>query len=102
MSKMSTKPSGGSGAMFWRAGSGGTGSSKFALINVMSKISENLSLFRSAGHPFAPQWASGFVPAEFSTVELNPSQSGSLAGTGQGGRFWSGFGQFGQLSEALA
>ena len=40
------------------------------------------------------------VPAEFSTVELKPSQSVSSVGTGQGGRPWLAFGQVGQLSPA--
>src|SRR5437773_1227032 len=61
-------------------------------------MSEMPSLLRSAGQPPAPQWTRGLVPAEFSTAMLKPSQSGSLAGTGQGGRFWEGFGQRGQLS----
>src|SRR5437660_398018 len=61
-------------------------------------MSEMPSLLRSAGQPLAPQCKMEFVPAEVSRAVLKPSQSGSLAGTGQGGRFWEGFGQRGQLS----
>ena len=64
----------------------------------MSEISEKLSLLMSAGQALVPQWMSGAVPAEFSTVVLNPSQSGSLAGISQGGRFCAGLYQVGQLS----
>src|SRR5437867_7230942 len=66
----------------------------------MSEISEKPSLLMSTGQALVPQWMSGAVPAEFSTVVLKPSQSGSLAGMIQGGRFWLRFGQFGQLSLA--
>src|SRR5437667_800571 len=52
----------------------------------------------SAGQALRPQCMIGLVPAEISTAELNPSQSGSLRGTSQGGRFCVGFGQLGQLS----
>ena len=52
----------------------------------------------SAGQALRPQWAIGLVPAEISTAELKPSQSGSLRGTSQGGRFCVAFGQLGQLS----
>src|SRR5438445_13220787 len=52
----------------------------------------------SAGQALRPQWKVGFVPTDASTAELNPSQSGSLRGTSQGGRFCVGFGQLGQLS----
>src|SRR2546422_9211425 len=52
----------------------------------------------SAGQALRPQWAIGLVPAEISTAELKPSQSGSLSGTRQGGSFWVAFGQLGQLS----
>src|SRR5438132_8028586 len=65
----------------------------------MSVMSAKVSLFRSTGHAPAPQWTRASVPAGFSTALLKPSQSGSLAGTGQGGRFWAGLGQRGQLSE---
>src|SRR5437667_20462 len=61
-------------------------------------MSEMPSLLRSAGQPLAPQCRMEFVPAEVSRAVLKPSQSGSLAGTGQGGRFWEEFGQRGQLS----
>src|SRR5438094_8258174 len=64
----------------------------------MSETSEKPSLLMSTGQALVPQWMSGAVPAEFSTVVLKPSQSGSLAGMSQGGRFWLGFGQRGQLS----
>src|SRR2546425_1053475 len=60
--------------------------------------STKVSLLMSAGQALRPQWRVGFVPTEASTAELNPSQSGSLRGTGQGGRFCVGFGQLGQLS----
>src|SRR2546426_671021 len=52
----------------------------------------------SAGQALRPQWKVGFVPTDASTAELNPSQSGSLRGTSQGGRLCVGFGQLGQLS----
>src|SRR5207247_11358249 len=52
----------------------------------------------SADQALRPQCMIGLVPAEISTAELNPSQSGSLRGTSQGGRFCVGFGQLGQLS----
>src|SRR5439155_24374062 len=68
----------------------------------MSAISEKPSLLRSAGQALAPQWRMKLVPAELSTTVLKPSQSGSLAGTDQGGRFWARFGQFGQLSAVLS
>src|SRR5439155_25313733 len=68
----------------------------------MSAISEKPSLLRSAGQALAPQWRMKLVPAELSTTVLKPSQSGSLAGTDQGGRFWAGFGQLGQLSSMLS
>src|SRR2546427_7357580 len=64
----------------------------------MSETSEKPSLLISAGQALVPQWMRGAVPAEFSTLVLKPSQSGSLAGMSQGGRFWLRFGQFGQLS----
>src|SRR6266542_2899030 len=87
--------------MFWRAGPGGTETAKLAVIREMSKMSEYFSLLRSAGQASTPQWTSGFVPAEFSTTVLKPSQSGSFVGTVQGGRSWAGLGQFGQLSVRL-
>src|SRR3989454_1012164 len=52
----------------------------------------------SAGQALRPQWKVGFVPTDASTAELNPSQSGSLRGTSQGGRLCVAFGQLGQLS----
>src|SRR5438876_9507947 len=61
-------------------------------------MSAILSLLTSAGQAPGPHWTRASVPAGFSTVVAKPSQSGSLAGTGQGGRFWEGFGQRGQLS----
>src|SRR2546425_7546681 len=64
----------------------------------MSETSEKPSLLISAGQALVPQWMRGAVPAEFSTLVLKPSQSGSLAGMSQGGRLWLRFGQFGQLS----
>src|SRR3990170_2243703 len=99
MSKISTKPSGGSGEMLWRAGAGGTETPKLAVSSEMSKISEKVSLLISAGQALAPPGGGGGGAAEVSTAVLKPSQSGSLRGTGQGGRAWVGLGQFGQLSE---
>src|SRR5438105_1175326 len=96
---MSTKPSGGSGAMLSRAGAGGTDTPKTPVSAEMSLISEKESLLMSAGQAFVPQWARAFVPARSSTAEVKPSQSGSLAGTVQSGRPWLAFGQKGQLSE---
>jgi hypothetical protein len=61
-----------------------------------------LSLFTSAGHASAPQCTSALVPAKFSTAELKPSQSGSLADIGQAGRPWFEFAQVGQLSAMSA
>jgi hypothetical protein len=61
-------------------------------------MSEKVSLVISAGQASTPQCSPAVVPAEVSTVELKPSQSGSSAGTGQGGTAWSAFGQVGQLS----
>src|SRR6266542_1649697 len=49
MSKMSMKVSGGTGAIFWRAGPGGTDRPKLAVTGVMSKMSEYWSLLKSAG-----------------------------------------------------
>src|SRR5439155_17040362 len=63
--------------------------------SVMSAI---LSLLTSAGQAPGPYWTRASVPAGFSTVVAKPSQSGSPAGTGQGGRFWAELGQRGQLS----
>src|SRR2546425_6834190 len=60
--------------------------------------STKVSLLMSAGQALRPQWRVGFVPTEASTAELNPSQSGSLRGTSQGGRLCVAFGQLGQLS----
>src|SRR5438128_277633 len=88
--------------MLRRAGAGGTALPKEPAIIVMSVPSEKVSLLRSAGQASFPQCAAAFVPAEVSTPELKPSQSGSLAGRGQGGRFCAELGQFGQLSEALS
>jgi hypothetical protein len=99
---MSTKPSGGSGEILYLGGEGGTDSPKWPAVSVISKMSEKPLLSRSAGQELAPQCASAFVPAEFSTEELKPSQSGSLARTGHGGMVWAGFGQFEQLSEAFS
>src|SRR5206468_4079358 len=49
ISKMSMSPSGGSGAIFWRTGPGGTETPQLAVTGVMSKISAYWSLLRSAG-----------------------------------------------------
>src|SRR2546425_11233991 len=84
--------------MFCRTGAGGTETLKFALICVMSKMSEKVSLFRSAGHVLLPQWANGLVTTRASTAVLNPSQSGTLAGTGHGGRVWEAVGHARQLA----
>ena len=65
---------------------------------VMSVPSEKPSLLMSAGQALRPQCIIGLVPAEVSRLELKPSQSGSLGGTGQGGRFCVAFGQLMQLS----
>src|SRR6266542_4724198 len=100
MSVPSTNPSTGSGAMLRRAGAGGTALPKEPAMMVMSEPSEKVSLLRSAGQASFPQCLAAFGPAEVSTVELKPSQSGSLAETGQGGRFCAGLGQLGQLSSA--
>ena len=100
MSVPSTNPSTGSGAMLWRAGAGGTALPKEPATIVMSVPSEKVSLLMSAGQALFPQCAVALVPAEVSTLELKPSQSGSLAATGQGGRLCAGLGQFGQLSSA--
>src|SRR2546425_4151066 len=101
MSVPSTNASTGSGAMLWRAGAGGTDLPKEPAMMVMSVPSEKPSLLRSAGQASFPQCAAAFVPAEVSTAELKPSQSGSLAARGQGGRFCAGLYQLGQLSRAL-
>ena len=61
-------------------------------------MSEKVSLLRSAGQALKPHWMKALVPAGVSTAVLKPSQSGSLGGTDQGGIFWEGFGQRGQLS----
>src|SRR2546426_1889219 len=98
MSVMSTNPSGGSGAMLYRAGADGTGCPKSTPIVEISVISTKVSLLTSAGQALRPQCKVGFVPTDASTAELNPSQSGSLRGTSQGGRLCVAFGQLGQLS----
>ena len=64
----------------------------------MSLVSEKVLLLISAGQASTPQCSPAVVPAEFSTAELKPSQSGSSIGTGQGGTAWLAFGQAGQLS----
>ena len=86
MSVMSTKPSTGSGAMFWRAGAGGTETPKLAVRAETSVMSEKVSLLMSAGQALRPQWTRAPVPAAPSRAVLKPSQSGSFAGTGQEGR----------------
>src|SRR5439155_22429484 len=93
----STNPSTGSGAMLWRAGAGGTDLPKEPAMIVMSVPSEKLSLLTSAGQALVPQWLVKFVPADVSTAELKPSQSGSLVASGQGGRFCAVLCQLGQL-----
>src|SRR3989442_9018261 len=65
---------------------------------VMSVPSEKPSLLMSAGQALRPQCIIGLVPAEVSRLVLKPSQSGSLGGTGEGGRLCVAFGQLGQLS----
>src|SRR6266542_3622228 len=85
--------------MSCRADAGGTLFPKSEVTLEISPITSTYeSLLISGGQASVPQWAFGFVPAELSTVELKLSQSGSFAGTGQGGRFWAGFGHAGQLS----
>src|SRR5207247_8180612 len=65
-------------------------------------MSETVSLLISAGQAFVPQCARAPVPAAFSAPVLKPSQSGSLAGTGQGGMDCAGFDQLGQLYVAFS
>src|SRR5439155_14478669 len=79
-------------------GAGGTAKPTLAVNADTSVMSEILSLLTWAGQAAGPHWTRASVPAGFSTALPKPSQSGSLAGTGQGGRFWEGFGQRGQLS----
>ena len=55
MSVMSTKPSTGSGAMFCRAGAGGTARPKLAVRVETSVMSEKASLLTSAGQALGPQ-----------------------------------------------
>jgi hypothetical protein len=98
ISAVSMKPSTASGAMLRRALVGGTEFPKSFVSNAMSPVSEKVSLLISAGQASAPQCSPAVVPAEFSTMELKPSQSGSSNGTGQGGKRWLTFGQLGQLS----
>src|SRR5437867_2010292 len=87
--------------MLWRAGAGGTDLPKEPAMIVMSVPPEKLSLLTSAGQALVPQWLVKFVPADVSTAELKPSQSGSLVASGQGGRSCAGLDQLGQLSAAF-
>src|SRR6266545_6420645 len=84
--------------MLCLASAGGVDCPKSFVRIAMSAVSEKASLLISAGQASAPQCSPAVVPAEFSTMELKPSQSGSSNGTGQGGKPWLAFGQVGQLS----
>src|SRR2546428_10706839 len=57
---------------------------------------------KSGGQALVPQARLGLTPMKFSTVVLNPSQSGSVPSscTGHGGNAWVGLKQLGQLSLA--
>src|SRR6266542_1377791 len=81
MSVPSTNPSGGSGAMLWRAGAGGTVSPNDPARIVMSVPSENPSLLTSAGQALCigpwGHFAHGSVPARYSTRSENLSPSDS-------------------------
>src|SRR5947208_14573669 len=83
---MSTKPSGISGAMLWRAGAGGTGSPKTLVRAETSLMSEKRSLLMSAGQAssalLSAQPSSGSVPMTPSAAFDQPSRS--LSGTGVG------------------
>src|SRR3990170_2258784 len=63
-----------------------------------SASADQASGFSSLERLVTGQCASGFVFWYSSLGEANPSQSGSLAGAGQGGGVWAGLDQAGQLS----
>ena len=63
-----------------------------------SKSAGQRSSDSSLGSPVLAQGSAASVPMASSSAEANPSQSGSLAGTGHGGSDWLGLDQYGQLS----
>lgn len=79
MSVMSTKPSGGSGAISYRVGAEGTGLPNLVPTAVMSEISENVSLLISAGQALSlescAQALKGSVPIVVSALSVQPSPS---------------------------